>query len=565
MEPTDLNPKDSETLDRRISELDESVLSMQDSLAAMTDIIDSLVEFKRTAETTISKPQAGADLSAISRKLDAIAKVQENLRIEMAQIKQSSKEPEGAHERTGAAMGLLEELSSKVEEAKPLGGALAGAKQANGNLRNSIADANKTISRIESLLKQKTEAKEEKKAEDAEVLIDLRSKMEQLEDKLQYLSEQSADNEATAKLSRRVEALEGKAHGPAQGAQAEAMVNLRSKIEELEEKIQDLSAQGAETEAGDASALKEGIDKAAAQFADASYDITTLQEKSRILEDRITSNSDFSKNQFEKILSILRTKTEIIDRISKESEKTRKDASNALLASEDIKVQTEKRLDSMYKRLKANMESTAELDSKMNSQLEAIRAGLEGSLAEFSTQLANASPDKVKEVSNMVAEDRMLIGKLTILIKKMQDTYDPTRINSMKMKVERLENILKDLEEGKSSIMDRVTTLDDQLAKVDLGRIISLVDKVETVRNEIGQLSSSMALPADIEKRVSNLQDKVRYIEMETQKQANMHKTLKELDSKMAVMKEHVRSIKDEVKAKKNIPVHIGKEYLLLD
>ncbi len=566
MEPTDLNSKDSEMLDRRISELDESVISMQDSLAAMTDIIDSLVEFKRTAESSIAKPQAGINLSLIAQKLDAIAKAQEGLQAEIAHMKQSMQSPEGAMQKAGESKNLLAELAAKVEEARPLGGAINGAKQVNGNLRGAIADANKTISRLESLLAQKAESESSKKEEENDAIAKLRSKTEELEDKLQYLSEQDAENDDIAKLRSKIEELEGKTQDrSAQDAQAEAIAKLRSKIEELEEKIQDLSAEDAETEAGDVAALRADLEKASAQLSDASYDITTLQEKSKILDDRLISASDFSKNQFEKILSILRIKTEIIDRMSTENEKTRKDATNALLAAEDIKVQTEKRLDSMYKRLKANMESTAELDEKMNSQLEATRAGLEGRLAEFSTEIANVAPERIKELNNMVAEDRMLIGKLTVLIKKIQEIYDPTKINSIKMKVERLESILKDLEDGKSSIMDKVTTLDDQLAKVDLGRIITLVDKVETVRNEIGQLSSAMALPADLDKKVSNLQDKVRYIEMETQKQANVHKTLKELDTKMAVMKEHVRSIKDEVKAKKNIPIHIGKEYLLLD
>ena len=148
---------------------------------------------------------------------------------------------------------------------------------------------------------------------------------------------------------------------------------------------------------------------------------------------------------------------------------------------------------------------------------------------------------------------------------KLQETYDPTKINALRMKVERVETILKDIEEGKSTIMDKITTLDGQVAKVDLGRIITLVDKVETVRNEIGQLSKSIALPADMDTKVSNLQDKVRYLERETEKHADTHKVIKQLDTKMAVMKEHVRSIKDEVKKKKNMPVHIGKEYLVLD
>ncbi len=520
MESTESDKKNIEIACKKISELDESILSIQDSLAAMTDIIDSLVEFKRGAEGSLLGPQPSQDFSAIQEKLDMISKAQEQVQKEVREIKQAAASPRSSEHasiekvlsKAHVSKELLNEFTSKVDEAKRIKDKIDEAGKVSEKLGSVQANAEKTTSRLESLLKEKA-GKDKKKKEEL-------------------------DN---------------------------ALMKIRDRIGQIDEKFQEICSEDSEAEVEGIAALRSDIDELVQELADVSYDITTLQERTRMLDGRISFSSDFSKNQLEKILSILKAKTEILDRMSVDNEKTHKDMANIVLDVEDTKIQAEKRISTLSRRVRANMESISELDSKTTDKLDAVQTGVEGRLAEFSVELSNVSPDKIKEMDNKVAEDRMLIGKLTVLIKKLQETYDPTKINSLRMKVERLETILRALEEGKSAIMDKITTLDGQISKVDLGRILTLVDKVETVRNEIGQLSKSLALPADVEKKVSNMQDKVRYLEREVERQADTHKTIKQLDMKMAVMKEHVRGIKDEVKKKKNIPVHIGKEYLMLD
>ncbi len=202
----------------------------------------------------------------------------------------------------------------------------------------------------------------------------------------------------------------------------------------------------------------------------------------------------------------------------------------------------------------------------LRSEIDGIKDAVPQQFGEMEKKLSDLSKsvgsEKMKELEDRVAEDRILIGKMTVLIKKLQENYNPTRINETRIKVERLESILNAIEGGKPEMLNKIASLEQQMSKIDVGRIMSLIDKIETVKDEIASVGTKIS-PEKYHARLSDLESKVEEMHSKVQDHSRIHETVQDLNVKLAVMKDHVKSIKEEVQKKKPAPRE--SDYLVLE
>lgn len=213
-----------------------------------------------------------------------------------------------------------------------------------------------------------------------------------------------------------------------------------------------------------------------------------------------------------------------------------------------------------------NAEAMNTVSRSLRSDIEGIKEAVPGQFAEMEKKLSDLSKsvgsEKMKEMEDRVAEDRILIGKMTVLIKKMQENYNPAKINETRIKVERLESILNSIEGGKPEMLNKIAGLEQQMSKIDVGRIMSLIDKIETVKDEIAGISTKIS-PDKYHAKLNELESRMDEMHVKVQDHSRINETVQDLNVKLAVMKDHVRTIKEEVQ-KKKAPTR-DSDYLILE
>jgi len=218
-------------------------------------------------------------------------------------------------------------------------------------------------------------------------------------------------------------------------------------------------------------------------------------------------------------------------------------------------------------KISTNTDVINTVSKSLRADIDGIKEAVPGQFAEIEKKMSDLSKsigsEKMNEMENRVAEDRILIGKMTVLIKKIQENYNPAKINETRIKVERLESILNSIEGGKPEMLTKIASLEQQMSKIDIGRIMALIDKIETVKDEISGISTKIS-PDKYHARLNDLESRMNEMHDTVQDHSRIHETVQDLNVKLSVMKDHVKSIKDEV-SKKKLEMPHERDYLVLE